>query len=388
MRYPRAFAFIVLIVLTLGAAAALAQDAPVPEISDSLPSSAHFGLSIIRGQLLSDLAEYNKRVDLFNAACGRIDPKDTALIASCTEKYHIMTDVAAALEKNKKEFAAQLDAEVFAVKNDMSGPPASPEQRLQNADKLAIKREIEGIRNALAQLNKSMELDASQRDEWLKESGDATRDAYFLAGSTTLDIFGYHAEDRVKAVDAELKQSEDLLYGTTATANLRSQLHTKCGMLIDSKKELEGVRDRIGQVQDAFELGTKVAKMGVDGEIPVESGFEAAWALAEKAKFMPREGHLAKTIVEGSYLVAVQAASTLRLRALNNNSDQYAAATKILQSKMEELVKAEKLFNKKHGETGGHDTYSPPTPTSTSGLHVFSAERLHIITRLWRTIIT
>jgi len=319
----------------------MAQDAPVPEIPDSLPSSARFGLDIIRGQLLRDLAEYNTRVDVFNAACGHIDPKNTALLASCTEKYHMMTAVAGALEENKKEFAAQLDAEVFAVRSDISGPPASPEQRLQNADKLAIKREIEGVRNALAQLNKAMELDASQREEWLKESHDATRDAWFLAGSTTLDIFGDHAEKQVNDVDAELKHSEDLLSGTT-DPNLRSQLHTKCGMLMDSKEKLEGVRDAIDLAKDGFGLATKGVKIGEDREIAEESGFETAWALAEKAKIMTPEAHYAKTIVDASYLVAEQAASWLRLRDLNDSAGQYPAATKTLQKRMEELVKAEK----------------------------------------------
>jgi tetratricopeptide (TPR) repeat protein len=209
------------------------------------------------------------------------------------------------------------------------------------SDNLTISREIAGVRNALQQLNKSMSLDASQREEWMHDSEMATRDAWILAGTATLDLWGAHVDHQIQSADQELKRSVDLLAGTVSP-NRREQLHTAFKILKRREDELKRLRSSIDEYQQSYggaELANKILE-GKDKK--VEVALEAMWKSADKLKLLPPGAAVAKDYADLSYLVAIQAASVLRIRAINERPERYLDAIKVLKVRMEKLVKAQR----------------------------------------------
>lgn len=316
----------ILIAFSVGSTAA--QDVSLSPIPATLPPAVIDKLTAVRTQLLNRLEAHNQKVDAFNSACGQVQP-DTAQFTECVQQDKSLSAEASTLVEDKKAFAAQLNSAIAA------NTVASDDKSLQESDKLIIKREIAGIQNALRQLNKSMNLDAAQREEWEKESGEATHDAWMLAGATTLDLLSLHADSQVKTADTELQHSLDLLSGTV-DPNRREQLHTAFAMLKGRKDELERFRSSVETAHKAFDIHESANQKVEDS-----NAFEAIWGAGDKLGVIPPAGAWAKTAMEASYLVAVQAASALGIRDLNRNSDEYLAATKVLKARMETLVKAE-----------------------------------------------
>ena len=87
-----------------------AQDAPVPAIPKTLPQTVRDELDGARAPLLARIDAYSQKVDAFESACGHVPTAATAQIASCRQKLQAMDAEAAALENDKKRFAAQLNA--------------------------------------------------------------------------------------------------------------------------------------------------------------------------------------------------------------------------------------------------------------------------------------
>lgn len=307
-RLARALTLGALIALSLGSKVALGQDVSLPQIPATLPPAVLDRLTVVRAHLLDRLQVHNLKVDTFNSRCGQVQP-GTALFSECTQDDQALSAEDATLIADKKGFAAQLSAAVADA-----NPTAGAAGQLHESERLIINREIEGIQNALRQLNKSMDLDASQREEWEQESAHAEEDAWFLAGSATLDLIGVHAEEKVKAADKDLKD------------------------------ELKRVQSSIDEVREAYG-GADYARNVVEGrDSKTELALEAVWKAGEKLKLIGPEFSLAKTYADASYLIAVQAASTKRLGALNANSEEYLAAVKVLKARMETLVKAQKAL--------------------------------------------
>jgi len=315
----------------------LGQDVSLPQIPATLPPAVLDRLTVVRAHLLDRLQVHNLKVDTFNSRCGQVQP-GTALFSECTQDDQALSAEDATLIADKKGFAAQLSAAVADA-----NPTAGAAGQLHESERLIINREIEGIQNALRQLNKSMDLDASQREEWEQESAHAEEDAWFLAGSATLDLIGVHAEEKVKAADKELTHSLDLLSGTV-DPDRREQLHAAFSVLKDRKDELKRVQASIDEVRDAYGGADYARSVDEGRDSKTELALEAVWKAGEKMEIIGPEFSLAKTYVDASYLIAVQAASTKRLGALNANSEAYLAAVKVLKARMETLVKAQKAL--------------------------------------------
>jgi hypothetical protein len=332
--------FTLSILIAFSVSSTVAQDVSLSPIPATLPPAVIDKLAAVRTELLNRLEAHNQKVDAFNSSCAQVEV-NTALFSECTQKDKALSAEAATLVEDKKGFAAQLNSAIAANTSE-----DSDEKSVQESDRVTIKREIEGIQNALRQLNKSMTLDASQREEWEKESEQATHDSWALAGSATLDLIGAHADAKVKSQDKELKHCLDLLSGTVEP-DRREQLHTAYAVLKDRKDELERLHSAIETVHDAYDINADLTDVKYEGDNPQalsEHGLEAIWKAGEKLKIIPPQASVAKTYVDLSYLVAEQAASALRLGALNRNSDEYLAATKVLKARMETLVKAQKAL--------------------------------------------
>jgi hypothetical protein len=321
------------------ALAQLEQPSPLP---DELSLSAKSELTQMRLKILTSLDALRRQIDVHNQQCGSVPDTDAALVGACEQSQSTLSQK---INAYRNELATYEQSLHMAIQTAPAlAPPtaaASADGRLQESDNLTIKREIAGIQDALRRLNKSMNLDAAQREEWEQESELATRDAWILAGSATLDLIGAHVDHQIQTADSELKHSVDLLSGTN-DPNRRDQLHIAFKVLKDRKDELKRLRSSIDESQESYN-GADLANQIVEGrDSKVEVALEAIWKGGEKLKVIPPSASALKTVVDASYLIAVQAASTQRISSLNGNSEQYLAAVKVLKARMEKLVRAQK----------------------------------------------
>lgn len=124
MQLTKALSLGILLAFSCSPIVARAQDAPVPLIPETLPQAVRNELAVVRTPLVARVDAYNQKVDAFNSACGHIQPTDSALIASCTQKFQAMSAEGAALENDKKRFAAQLNVAVTAPNPVPAGSPS------------------------------------------------------------------------------------------------------------------------------------------------------------------------------------------------------------------------------------------------------------------------
>lgn len=184
-----------------------------------------------------------------------------------------------------------------------------------------IRTRIKGIEDALRRLDASHRLDATDRAEWIKQSNDATKDAYKLGASLTLDLAGHLADDQIKAIDAKIDEGggDDVVNALEAR-----------------KTQLEHLKDGIEKSEKVVDIADKT------GEEESKSQLEKIYDLCEKGNLLPEGTSEAKDMIDASYAVAQQAVSVERINQLNDNADRYLGAVDALGTRMKSLVRLEK----------------------------------------------
>ena len=185
--------------------------------------------------------------------------------------------------------------------------------------------QIAGIQNALRQLNKSLSLDASQRQEWERASERATRDAKWMAASATLDLAGAVADEQIGDTETDIKEAV--------------RLHRARRALRGHLADLQNLRGAVSKVHDAFDV---IHTANTIDDETSEPEIEAIWKLGEKLKIISPTWSASKSIIDATYLIWVQADSVLRIKQINRNQDRYLAALRVLKARMEAAVKASK----------------------------------------------
>jgi hypothetical protein len=145
MRLIKTLTFSFPMALLVTSIVAQGQDAPVPLIPETLPVAARNSLTLVRTQLLNRVTAVNEKVDAFNASCGSVPATNTALIASCTERYKAISAESTAVDDDKKRFAVQLDSAVGASVPASGALPAnSAIEQLRNSGKESTGRLFDG----------------------------------------------------------------------------------------------------------------------------------------------------------------------------------------------------------------------------------------------------
>lgn len=311
-------------------------------LSDKIAPSGRSKLAQMRSALLDKFDALQRDIDTQTQQCSSVPDDNDALIASCHQSRSILGQQIASYNNALASYEQSLSVALRAPSDrGQPGAIADAAGHLQKSDVATIQREVAGIQTALRQLNKAMALDASQREEWEKESETATRDAWILAGSAVLDLYGRHVAANIRAADSEVKNNIDLLSGTIEK-DRREQLHAAFAVLEDRKKELQRLGASVKELQNSYG-GATLANTIVEGRASnMEIALDSIWKAGGELNLIPPQATWTKHAVDASYLTAVQAASTWRLGALNANSEQYLAAVKVLKARMETLVKAEK----------------------------------------------
>jgi hypothetical protein len=234
----------------------------------------------------------------------------------------------------------------IAPGSPISAPPPNPTPKVYT--RAEIQLQIRQVQNALRQINRSIQLDASQRSEWENMSSNATQEAWKKLGEATVDAimsgFKWYNQSEInsKVEEAINLNGQHLpLYLNPAEADLQV---------------LEGEKTFIHRGEaavDAIHMGVNVGDAATtavsserreNGLNATLDGVEAVDALGKFGNLPGPTGALGATrkLIDAGYLDAVQLTSVSKLSALNANSEQYLKAVNALNARLTNLVQMEK----------------------------------------------
>jgi prefoldin subunit 5 len=244
--------------------------------------------------------------------------------------------------------------EIDPVDATRETPTDEPAQK----DLIKVQAEITEVQRALETIEHSEGLDAASRKEWEDRSSAATRDAFVLAGHSTLDALAALTQRKIAAANAEFRRANDLLMGEggtdAASVDRRDQLQSAIGAIGNSIEELKRAKERIDDAHDAVDIFDKLKDTVRKGdqstqemeyssrEEEARNAIETAWNDCDKLNMLPKGARQTKTAVDAWYDVTVQVVSVRRLNELNANSEQYLKAVRALSQRMTDLVKIKK----------------------------------------------
>jgi hypothetical protein len=223
-------------------------------------------------------------------------------------------------------------------------------------DLAKIQAEIDGIRNALVQLNSVKEMNDAQLEEWQKASEKASNDAWELGANLTVDLLTENLKNRGESIDKQIEQANEALKGETDPAKLKS-IQEGITDLASHKAQLEKATEAVEAAKDGVDTLGKLAADGDETKDPkelqsrsqkVSEDLEKAWEIASQAGVLPPGAEQAKGMTDAAYLVAVQCVSVGQVNRANANADQYLKAVTSLSKKMEGLVDLKKAAGAAH----------------------------------------
>jgi hypothetical protein len=238
-------------------------------------------------------------------------------------------------------------------------PAPMSASRTPKYDSAKIQAEIAGIRKSLAILDAVHNGNASQREEWLKASEEATRDAIEDGANLTVDFLAERLKDHANLVEKELQQKNDLIINEK-DQDLKKTLQDEFKQLANHKEQLErasedldlahrGVDELSTIDKDLDEAGSKEL---LDKSRQLSKTLEEAWDACDQADVLPKGASLAKSYVDAAYEITVQATSVVRMKSVNNNEAEYLNAVTQLGKKMKVLVDLQKA-NTQDTASGG-----------------------------------
>ena len=266
------------------------------------------------------------RAHIAQAKTGLLNATATSEIRALREKTEdalATADIRARREDLENRIAAQRLADMaadFRTWKKSLAPTRPP-------DAAIVPLQVAGIQNALRQLNKSMSLDASQRQEWEKASERASHEARWMAVSAVLDLVGARVDERISDTEGALAKA---IRQHRARLPLRAQL-----------ADLKRLRTNVDRVHGAYDV-IKATHTIDDVTSPREALLGDIWTFGERVGVITVPATAAKSLLDATYLVWVQADSVLRIKQINSNQDRYLAALRVLKVRMEAAVAASK----------------------------------------------
>jgi hypothetical protein len=244
------------------------------------------------------------------------------------------------------------------------GPPAPAAARVApNAARVAptavqLRAEIAGLRQALLRLSQFQAVQSNERAEWEKTSSEASLDAWNRgvemvkdAGPTMLENA---ARGELQAVDDELQSIVTKRTSDNLDSAARQALDTQFKTLSDEKKQLTTALDTAVSVNDHLEALNATMDLntwGLSKPEDLQSKLDRVRQTIDTALQYPEVKEAlrlsesgasaidsSKSILDSTYDISAEVISFKRISQLNENSDQYLAAVKELQAKMQSSV--------------------------------------------------
>jgi hypothetical protein len=207
---------------------------------------------------------------------------------------------------------------------------------------------------AVRRLSQTMKMDDSERREWMKQTDDATKDAWGLAKGllkdAVPDIIDARLSKQLESANSEVQRAVQLLAGELEP-NRREQLHATIKLLDEQRKEIVNAQ---GIVSKAREVNGKIAAVA---GLEAKGSKETVNSLENMHEFMVgmlgnetvqkalnigagygKVLSLGETILDSAYDITVDVVSIKRIGALNNNQEQYLVAIRKLSDHLQSVV--------------------------------------------------
>jgi hypothetical protein len=212
-----------------------------------------------------------------------------------------------------------------------------------------IQAEIDGIKNALIQLNSVKDLNNAQLQEWQKASEKASDDAWELGANLTIDLLTENLTTRGSSIDQQIQQDTASMAGETDPAKLKS-IQGAIDDLNAHKTQLEKAQEAVDAARTGADAFSKAVEGGdsagtqdqLSQSQKVSQALEQGWAIASQEGILPQGADKAKTMVDAAYLVAVQCVSVGQINDIAADVDLNLKAVTALSQKMEALVDLKK----------------------------------------------
>ncbi len=290
-----------------------------------------------RSALLRGVADsLEVRIGEHDAKCSRV-PKGSVAAAACAKEMHEL----------EAEVVSYIDA--VAAFNRALIEAKDSARRATEKKLVSLRSRLQGTKDALRRLSKSIQLDAEQHKEWEAVTNEAFANALDNLYGFSLDLTGHLLDSQLQTANAEIRSAVDKLAGET-DLNRREQLHAVMRMMGKNKAEIKGGLDVIEGMNSSSEIGDAL-KLAKSDTAAAEKAFEIAYMGLDNALNNPKIQTALKIgkqygqfatysnyIVDSAYDVAAEAASWRRIKQLDTNSVAYLAAVKALSARMEDTV--------------------------------------------------
>lgn len=276
-------------------------------------------------KLLADVSAFNTEAASFNAQCGSIDTRNTALIQSCTTRYSsLMANHNALLARIRAFASSASSATVVQVLTARQKELAEVDRKLADAEK------------ALERLKGQNEESEQQLEEWTESSEEASNDAERLGIALLLDLAGEDVEDLTQLNQLQRSEALNAVLNRLNGADLVP--HAVLKELIEESESLERAKTDVeaaGKLETLREKIEDLHKPVADPRFSQEEVLDMEMAVNK-----PLEDAMGpfRDLTDAAYTVYKQAVSLDRMAVIEKNQEQSLKAAEALRQTVKTLV--------------------------------------------------
>jgi len=207
---------------------------------------------------------------------------------------------------------------------------------------------IHEAQQALRRLIESNSRNQQFREEWVKESNEATVDAQDLSLSLFIDLIGAHVDHLAEANREERGVVLEHLLNRAEENGPQNSIHSAYGALVNRKEELDRISSELRLGGKLNDLRVKIRDFDMDkGKKPT---WENAWDIVTSFKKVEEMDGPSKDLLDAAYTIYRQAASCRALTMAQANDEKTLQAAAALQRYIQRLEarKAAEKANASH----------------------------------------
>lgn len=221
-------------------------------------------------------------------------------------------------------------------------PPAKVLAQYQPKIK-TVDDEIHEAQEALRRLIESNSKNQELREEWLKESDEATMDASDLVVSLFIDLIGAHVDHLAETNREERSVVLQHLLDRAEENGPQNSIHAAYGAVVNRKEELDRMASEVRLLGKENDLRMKIRDFDMEkGKKPT---WENLWDIITAFKKVEEMAGPSKDLLDAAYTIYRQAASCRALAAIQSNDAKSLQAAASLQHYIQRL-EARKLAGK------------------------------------------
>lgn len=206
-----------------------------------------------------------------------------------------------------------------------------------------IDEQIHKAQEALRGLIENNKAGGEQREEWEKESEEATTDAEGLSIKLVLDLAGGFNDELTDASEEERAEVLNKILNRAPEDANNPEAQTLYAMMVDRKEQLERQAEKLRLTGKLNDLSDKIE----NGDKPIDekaqyavwiANAQAVWDTVSQSKKVEELSGPWADILDSAYTIYRQADSLDHLAQIENNNDKILVAQASLQRLIRQLV--------------------------------------------------